>query len=312
MINNDKIFATEMNVYACSQGLFGPDEGVETVGDFQLGDCNNGHEDPDLDKAEESNENLIFTINDECYKLKEFENGRYNILFVTGFSGSGKTTLGGELSKKYHCNLIMDEQMKCIKCKYPLSLDIKNNILICLQCHFQTDPSCILWKCFKCGQEFHSGAKIYNPYEYKPLALAIKKSMFDKINAAPPILKCGHSSQGIKHKADCNGDLYVAQLNERKMVLCSKCNALIKYEKFIWICPVCNERSRDDGSLASLQSKSITPNVDAMKIINKRNQTFRNSSYKNPNNNTVNFSLKNSYNILHSQRDSDGSSKIKT
>ena len=106
MINNDKIFATEMNVYACSQGLFGPDEGVETVGDFQLGDCNNGHEDPDLDKAEESNENLIFTIDDECYKLKEFENGRYDILFVTGFSGSGKTTLGGELSKKYHCNLI--------------------------------------------------------------------------------------------------------------------------------------------------------------------------------------------------------------
>ena len=106
MINNDKIFATEMNVYACSQGLFGPDEGVETVGDFQLGDCNNGHEDPDLDKAEESNENLIFTIDDECYKLKEFENGKYNILFVTGFSGSGKTTLGGELSKKYHCSLI--------------------------------------------------------------------------------------------------------------------------------------------------------------------------------------------------------------
>ena len=59
MINNDKIFATEMNVYACSQGLFGPDEGVETVGDFQLGDCNNGHEDPDLDKAEESSEGII-------------------------------------------------------------------------------------------------------------------------------------------------------------------------------------------------------------------------------------------------------------
>ena len=59
MINNDKIFATEMNIYACSQGLFGPDEGVETVGDFQLGDCNNGHEDPDLDKAEESSEGII-------------------------------------------------------------------------------------------------------------------------------------------------------------------------------------------------------------------------------------------------------------
>lgn len=59
MINNNKIFATEMGVYACSQGLFGPDEGVETVGDFQLGDCNDGHEDPDLDKAEESSEGII-------------------------------------------------------------------------------------------------------------------------------------------------------------------------------------------------------------------------------------------------------------
>lgn len=57
MINNNKIFATEMGAYACSQGLFGPDEGVETVGDFQLGDCNDGHENPDLDKAEESSEN---------------------------------------------------------------------------------------------------------------------------------------------------------------------------------------------------------------------------------------------------------------
>lgn len=212
--------------------------------------------------------------------------------------------------EKYHCNLIMNEQMKCIKCKYPLSLDIKNNILICLHCHFQADPSCILWKCFKCGQEFHSGAKIYNPYEYKPLALAIKKAIFEKINAAPAILKCGHSSQGIKHKADCNGDLYVAHLNERKMVFCSKCNALIKYDKFIWICPVCNERCRDDGTLANILSKSITPNVDAVKFVNKRNLTLRNSSYRNPMN-TVNFSLKNSYNILHSQREIDGPSKIK-
>lgn len=61
MINNDKIFGTEMGVYACSQGLFGPNEATENVGDFQLGDCNNGHEDPDLDKAEESEEGIMTT-----------------------------------------------------------------------------------------------------------------------------------------------------------------------------------------------------------------------------------------------------------
>lgn len=59
MIDNKKIFATEVGTYACSQGLFGSDEVVEQVGDFQLGDCNDGHEDPDLDKAEESEEGII-------------------------------------------------------------------------------------------------------------------------------------------------------------------------------------------------------------------------------------------------------------
>lgn len=58
MIDNKKIFATEVGTYACSQGLFGSDEAVEQVGDFQLGDCNSGHEDSDLDKAEESEESI--------------------------------------------------------------------------------------------------------------------------------------------------------------------------------------------------------------------------------------------------------------
>ena len=110
MINNDKIFATEMNVYACSQGLFGPDEGVETVGDFQLGDCNNGHEDPDLDKAEESNENLIFTIDDECYKLKEFENG--NLIKLPYM------TEDYEINKYYYRDndkiIVFNEALECI------------------------------------------------------------------------------------------------------------------------------------------------------------------------------------------------------
>lgn len=62
MIDNKKIFATEVGTYACSQGLFGSDEAVEQVGDFQLGDCNGGHEDPDLDKAEESEESDVNSI----------------------------------------------------------------------------------------------------------------------------------------------------------------------------------------------------------------------------------------------------------
>ena len=81
--------------------------------------------------------------------------------------------------EKYHCNLIMNEQMKCLQCKNVLSYNLSTNRLICLSCGFNSEPDEILWKCVKCEEEFHSGAKIYNPYEYKPISLAIKKALYE-------------------------------------------------------------------------------------------------------------------------------------
>ena len=176
-----------------------------------------------------------------------------NFSYVSYFSSLQESSNDNSIQpatwEKYHCNLILNKQMSCIKCKQPWCIDIKNNMLICFSCGFSIEPTSILWKCFKCGTEFHSGAKIYNPYEYKPIALAIKNAMYQKKLAAPEILKCGHASKGIKHKVECNGEPYIAYLNDRKMVLCSLCKALIKYEKFIWECPKCGERFRDDGSI---------------------------------------------------------------
>ena len=172
--------------------------------------------------------------------------------------------------EKYHCNLIMNEQMKCLQCKNVLSYNLSTNRLICLSCGFNSEPDEILWKCVKCGEEFHSGAKIYNPYEYKPISLAIKKALYDKIPAEPSRLKCGHTTKGIKHKLQCNGDLLIAYLNNRKMILCTKCKALNKYDTFIWTCSICGERSRDNGSQMISPYSSIKKLVEHKRIVKKK------------------------------------------
>ena len=159
--------------------------------------------------------------------------------------------------EKYHCNLIFNEQMKCINCRNPLYIDIKNNLLMCKKCNFQAEPYQILWKCLNCQQEFHSNAKIYNPYEYKMFSLAVKNALFQKKSALPKILPCGHNPQGIRHKKECQGEMYIAYLNDRKMVMCSKCRALTKYDKYIFICPICNRKFRDNGCFDKLNEDNV-------------------------------------------------------
>jgi ribosomal protein L37AE/L43A len=107
----------------------------------------------------------------------------------------------------------------------------------------------ILWTCITCGQEFTTNAKIYNPYEYKPISIAIKNSIFNKEVAIPEYCPCkGHKTTNYTHKKECNGKLFITYLHERKMVICEKCKAMTKYNKFIWCCPTCGVKFRDDGS----------------------------------------------------------------
>ena len=76
--------------------------------------------------------------------------------------------------------------------------------------------------------------------------MAIKKGCIEKISAVPKNLPCGHSNKNIFHKKECNGNIYLTIYNERKMVLCSKCKSIIKYEKFIFECNECGLRFRQE------------------------------------------------------------------
>jgi len=149
--------------------------------------------------------------------------------------------------EKYHCGIIYNCQMECIKCKIgKLFLNVKKNLLICKNCNFKSEPYDIDWVCFKCKNTFNSLAKIYNPLEYKIMKNSIKKTLIQKEYAFPKYFKCNCciNFNYMKHKDTCDGILFKGYLGEREIVLCSKCKSMTFIEKFIWKCPICKKRFR--------------------------------------------------------------------
>ena len=149
---------------------------------------------------------------------------------------------------KYHCNALINDTMRCSKCQNCLYLNIKNNLLYCIKCNIQMNQLDIKWKCILCNQMFISEAKIFNRYEYKIMSLAIKKTLFRGIEAKPKYLPCcniyGEKVKSYKyiHKIECNGILYEGELNNKKIVVCSKCHMLNYSENQYWLCPICKVR----------------------------------------------------------------------
>ncbi len=186
-----------------------------------------------------------------CSKCKKAYKSNYISLFcncckipyytrILSFNENANNNFQPATWEKYHCNIIINQQMICQKCNHTLYIDIKNDKLICRNCNFCDDAENIEWKCIKCNQTFFSNAKIYNPYIFKPYANAIKKGLLEKISAIPKKIKCGHNSENIVHKSNCDGKLYITELNGTEMIVCSKCKAMTKFDTFIFECPICN------------------------------------------------------------------------
>ena len=146
---------------------------------------------------------------------------------------------------RYHCNFLINEIMKCIKCKSVLYLNLKTGYLQCLnkKCKFVSKPEDIAWTCITCGKEFISYAKIYNPLDFQVLNRSIKFALVKQIKAAPKKLPCNCTKDSSKltfyHKEECKGILLKGILMENAIIVCSKCNAINFEDKFSWICPLC-------------------------------------------------------------------------
>ena len=218
---------------------------VLTESSFQIKDImNNNHR-----RNSNSEYKNIYAI--ICTKCKKSYKSNYITLFcncckipyytrIISFNENADNNFQPATWEKYHCNIIINQQMMCQKCNHSLYIDIKRDKLICRNCNFCDDAENIEWKCIKCNQSFFSNAKIYNPYIFKPYANAIKKGLLEKISAIPKKIKCGHNSENIVHKSNCDGKLYITELNNVEMIVCSKCKAMTKFDNFIFECPICN------------------------------------------------------------------------
>ena len=197
-------------------------------------------------------EKALYVICNECYKC-------YSTDFIKILcSCCKKEYYSNKLDEKdnenilpatweeYHCKpIIVNETMKCIKCENILYINLYTKKLVCLnqKCNFKSDSKSIIWKCRLCQEDFTSLAKIFNPLENKILQNSVFKCLLNKEICFPQKLYCCcliKRNNKYTHNKNCEGELYKGSLNNKLIVVCSKCHAVNYYEKFIWTCPLCN------------------------------------------------------------------------
>ena len=153
--------------------------------------------------------------------------------------------------KKYHCNAVMNDKMKCEKCENDLYF-ISNTKVFCKSCNKEYNPLEIKYKCLICRKIFSSEAKIFNSLEYKALKICIKEAIISKIKAKPKSFGCGCNNDVKKikfiHRKYCRGELFLGELNGKKVVICSKCDSVGGYENYLWTCPLCYKKFKDNDN----------------------------------------------------------------
>ena len=209
--------------------------------------------------------------------------------------------------KKYHCNIIINDSMKCQKCNDNLFLTEKNKLL-CKICNKEFNPKEIKWKCIKCKANFIAEAKIFNPLEYKYMKICVKETIFNKKKAKPSYLGCGCKidikKKDFFHKNSCKGNIFIGELNDKKVVVCQKCESLGIYDDYIWTCPNCGKRFKinktpEKPKVIKEKEKEKTDNKENENNINKSNEKQMNRFFNYSNSN---WNIKQNNNIYRSPR----------
>lgn len=145
--------------------------------------------------------------------------------------------------EKYHCNVMYNAQMECIKCHDKFW--IKNNNLYCKNCKFLISPLDVTWNCVICHKDFQSNIKVYNALEFKLIKLAARNAFLYKKIVKPKELpcKCFTDTDNVTftHKPNCSGVLYHWLISGKDTIFCSCCQTFCTLSKFNWFCPKCKK-----------------------------------------------------------------------
>ena len=195
----------------------------------------------------------------------------------------------------YHCKQISKEKIKCIKCRELLYINLKTNMLICQNknCNFSTKPDQILWTCSICNQDFKSGAMPYNPLDLEVIKKIIRQTLYLKQYAHPnkvPCCKLNVFFTEFYHKKKCEGVLYTGELNQEVIIVCERCHAVNFYERFIWTCPRCGNKFRDESKKENNLSDDNSDKNDTFKSNEdvKKNDKENNEDVSSNSNNSKN------------------------
>ena len=207
---------------------------------------------------------IKYLICDNCrksYYVYEFPNFCQNCNTTYLSSSLYKNENANFLSATFnppHCESFVNEEIPCTKCKNILYIDFEKKLLKCgdKNCNFHINlklsKNNINFKCKICKNYFISNVKIYNPIEVFHFKDIIKKALLYKRKAFPGKLSCCDEIKAKRtdfyHKKDCKGNLYLAEYNQKLIIVCSKCKAVNQYSKFIWTCPECGLHFRDKKS----------------------------------------------------------------
>ena len=196
--------------------------------------------------------------------------------------------------KKYHCNAIINDKMRCKNCDGILFMDNNNiNNVKCFNCNLNIEANKINWKCIICHQIFNTEAKPYNPLEFKIMKIAVKDTLINRLKAIPNengnvdvIFKCGckidFNHCKFYHKKQCHGQLLKGIMNKRKIIVCCLCKSLNYYDNFIWMCPICEQRSGFNIK-NNINHNNNNNNMKRNKSNNNLNQNSHRRDYSNLN-----------------------------
>ena len=174
----------------------------------------------------------------------------------------------------YHCKQIANEKIKCIKCHENFYINMKTGMLVCLnkKCNFSSKPLRILWTCSICQEEFKSGAIPYNSLDLIIIKRIIKQTLFLKQKAHPykvPCCKINVFFTEFYHKKKCSGILYNGELNGDIIIVCNKCHAINFYDRFIWTCPKCGNKFKDEK-----EEKDFSVSENTTSLIRSSTNTY--------------------------------------
>ena len=152
-----------------------------------------------------------------------------------------------------HCKSLFNKKINCPKCIHDyLYLNLKTNELHCLnkKCNFICNSDNSSWKCDICHSNFKTNIKIYNPLEIQNVKDAIKLALIIKKKAHPIRMICCNKINVYNcvfyHSKNCDGILYLGELDKNAIIICQKCKAINYFDNFIWTCPSCGKRFKEN------------------------------------------------------------------